>query len=167
MVGIVMSPKKKNEKSQAIRKPEFGQRVKSIRKHLKLKQAEMADKLELSLASISDIETGKSYPCYDFFYNMVEHFNVNLYYLLFGRGEMFVLPGAGSPGKEGKNENEMSFIVSNKDTREFLDYFFRSRVVQYKVLGYFYNFLNTDRKSIQLEIESSEKEKSGPGKKEN
>ena len=40
-----MSPQKKKLKSQSIREPEFGQRVKAVRKHLKLKQTKMAEKL--------------------------------------------------------------------------------------------------------------------------
>ena len=95
------------------------------------------------------------------FPNVVGHFNVNLYYLLFGRGEMLVLAGTGSPQdkEKVKNENEMTFIVDRQDIREFLHYFFRSRVVQYRVMGEFYRYFNTDRQSIEMDIESIEKEK--------
>jgi len=144
-----------------MREPGFGQRVKAVRKHLKLNQTEMAEKLNITMTTLSDIERGKSYPCFDFFYNMVEHFNVNLYYLLFGRGEMLVLPGTDSPPdkEKVKNENEMTLIVDRKDIREFLHYFSRSRLVQYRVMGEFYRFFNTDRQSIEMDIEAIEKEK--------
>ena len=154
-----MSPQKKKVGSQSIREPEFGRRVKAVRRHLKLKQKEMAEKLNLSMTTLSDIETGRSYPGYDFFYNMVEHFNVNLYYLLFGRGEMLGLPVGGVPFKDevkrrGKEGDEIILRVERGDIREFLDYFFRSRVVQYYVMGEFYKYLNKERKSIEADIEA-------------
>ncbi len=159
-----MSPKKKKSESQAIREPEFGRRLKAVRRQLKLKQEEMAEKLNISMSTLSEIETGKSYPGYDFFYNMVAHFKVNLYYLLFGTGEMLGLPGTGSADKKEKNENEMTLIADSKDTREFLNYFNRSLFVRYRVVGDFYNFLHKYRKDIEAEIASHKKEKSGPGK---
>ena len=61
----------------------------------------------------------------------------------------------------------MTLIVDRKDIRELLHYFFRSRVVQYRVMGEFYRFFNTDRQSIEMDIEAIEKEirKTGTGGK--
>ena len=160
IIAIKMSPKNKTKKSQAIRDKEFGRRVKAVRKHLKLKQREMSAKLNITLTTLSDIETGKSYPCYDFFFNMVEHFDVNLYYLLFGRGEMLVLPGTGSPpGKDKvKDETEITLTVERQDLREFLRHFFGSRVLQYHMMSEYFKFFNKNSTEIEREIEAQEKE---------
>ena len=137
-----MSPKNKTRKSQAIRDKEFGKRVRTVRKHLRLKQQEMSEKLNISLPTLSDIENGISYPCYDFFYNMVEHFNVNIYYLLFGLGEMFGLPGKDVVKNDRDPiENELRLILARDDFREFFEHFLGSRILQYHMLSKYFDFM--------------------------
>ncbi len=77
---------------------EFGKRIKQVLKHLKLTQKESAARLGISIASLSEIENDKYKPGHDFFYNMVKEFKVNLYYLYFGKGDMFI--GIKEGGKE-------------------------------------------------------------------
>ena len=62
---------------------------------------------------------------------LVKEFHVNLYYLLFGEGEMFRSPleSVGSWG--GK------FSINSPDLQEFLEKFERSPYVQYNVLANF------------------------------
>jgi transcriptional regulator with XRE-family HTH domain len=67
----------------------FGERVRAIRKSLKIKQEDFAPGLKISTTHLTEIEKGKTKPCHDFFYNIVKNYNVNPYYLLFGEGEMF------------------------------------------------------------------------------
>jgi transcriptional regulator with XRE-family HTH domain len=70
----------------------FAERLKLTRETLKLKQKEFAARLNISAASYSEIESGKYKPNYEFIYNLAKEFNVNLYYLLFGKGDMFLEP---------------------------------------------------------------------------
>ncbi len=121
-----------------------------------LKQQEMADNLNISLPNLSNIENGTSYPSYDFFYNMVAHYNVNLNYLLFGgREEMFRAPGKEVPSKdtdtdEDPIEKELRLIRSRDDFREFFQSFFGSRVIQYHIMSEFFDFIETPIRQIGL-----------------
>ena len=154
-----MRTKKKQGKSNDIQSPEFGKRVRAVRKHLKLKQQEMADNLNISLPTLSCIENGKSYPCYDFFYNMIAHYKVNLYYLFFGKEEMFKTPGKYVPSKDTDTdadpiEKELRLILSRDDLREFFHYFLGSRVIQYHILSEFFEFISKKRQDIDMEMKS-------------
>ena len=153
-----MTSKKKIEKSNEIRSPEFGKRVRAVRKHLKLKQQEMADNLNISLPNLSNIENGTSYPSYDFFYNMVAHYNVNLNYLLFGgREEMFRTPGKNVTSKDSDTdedpiEKELRLIRSRDDFREFFQSFFGSRVIQYHIMSEFFDFIEKKGKDVDIQM---------------
>ena len=114
------------------KKPEgFALRLRAIRRALQLKQIDFANQLNVSGPALSEIENGKYKPGYDFLYNLVKEFNVNLYYLLFGEGEMFrsALESVGSWG--GK------FSINSPDLQEFFEKFERSPYVQYNVLANF------------------------------
>jgi transcriptional regulator with XRE-family HTH domain len=56
--------------------------MKSVRKKLGFRQKDLAPILNISTASLSDIESGKSLPRHDTIYNLSLNFNVNIYYLL-------------------------------------------------------------------------------------
>jgi len=156
-----MSTKKKIEKRNKIRSPEFGKRVRTVRRHLKLKQQEMAEKLNISLPTLSDMENGRSYPCYDFFYNMVEHFKVNLYYLLFGMGGMFGLPGKDVVKNDRDPiENELRLILSRTDLREFFQHFLGSRILQYHLMSEYYDYMIKKGKDIEMEMKALQEEDS-------
>ncbi len=126
---------------------EFAERLKLIRKTLGLKQKDFAMKLKISAPSLSEIEKGKYKPGHDFFVNISKEFNVNLYYLLFGEGEMFVGPGLVYSGQAD------SFAVNNKDVRQFLWYFERSKIVQYLILGQFRSILRNEKTAVEKDIE--------------
>lgn len=128
---------------------EFGQRLKNIRKSLHLKQRDFASDLNISVTNLSDIETGKSKPGHDFFVRICETHKVNLYYLLFGEGEMFKKEGDTSPVDSLADE------TASEDMREFLTYFFNSKLVQYQVLGYFRKFFNEEEEAISKDVEKT------------
>ena len=138
---------------KAARDKSFGKRLKAIRNRLNLRQKEFVQKLDISVTTLSDIETGKTYPCHDFFYNIVKEYNVNLHYLLFGEGEMFkTLETATSP--------ELNIYgCEDEEILEFLDVFFKSRMVQFQVLGYFRKLYNEDEAAIKKDIERTTAEK--------
>jgi transcriptional regulator with XRE-family HTH domain len=129
---------------------DFGQRLRAIRKSLQLKQRDFANDLDVSVTTLSDIETGKSKPGLDFFVRLSGTFNVNLYYLFFGEGEMF-------RKKDDTGPMENFLGESSEDVKEFLTYFFNSKLVQYQVLGYFRRFLNEEEEAINKDLEKNKK----------
>jgi len=124
----------------------LGDRVREVRHELAMTQAEFAEKLDLSAAALSEIENDKYKPGHDFFYNMVKEFKVNLYYLYFGKGDMFI--GI----KEGGKEVVADFAVKNSEVEKFLWYFERSPIVQYFILGQFRRFFRKEQEEIEQDI---------------
>jgi transcriptional regulator with XRE-family HTH domain len=66
---------------------EIGARIKQTRKALNLKQKDFARELNISVSSLSEIETGKYKAGIEFLIILSKKFNVNLYFVLFGEGE--------------------------------------------------------------------------------
>ena len=139
----------------------FGQRLKDIRKSLKLTQADFADKINISVTNLSDIENGKTRPCHDFFYRILKEFKVNLNYCLSGEGSMFLdMEGESSAaGGEETEKNRCYYDVDHEDIREFLDYFFSSKIVRYHIMSIFMRMLNEDEKAIEKDRVRLEKAK--------
>ena len=71
-------------------KKTVGTRLKLIRKELQISSDDFANKFEISRSLLSGIENGQCYPGFDFLVNAAVKINVNLYYLIFGEGEMFL-----------------------------------------------------------------------------
>jgi transcriptional regulator with XRE-family HTH domain len=131
-------------------KDEFASRLKGIRQSLKLKQKDFSVSLGISAPSYSEIEGGKYYPSYEFLEKIAKKHNVNLYYLIFGQGEMFGGLCEKCPAGIGSE-----FLVKDQEMSKFFDYFSRSAIVQYKVMGYFHVLLQED--GIQIHSEMKKK----------
>ncbi|HLP59777.1 MAG TPA: helix-turn-helix transcriptional regulator [Candidatus Deferrimicrobium sp.] len=128
----------------------FGQRVKEIRKVLELSQKDFAGTLEISGTFLSEIENGKYKPGYEFFYNILTKFNVNLHFLLAGTGEMFnpVIKPA-----EPKIKRPSGPITNGEDLIWYIE---RSPMFMYLVLGYAGKVLYENKPHIDTEIETYE-----------
>ena len=127
-------------------------RLKFIREKLGLKQKDFAKKLNVSGPTLSDLEKGKYKPGHELFYNISKDFNVNLYYLLFGEGEMFVSPAGEIAGKIERLAEE------NGEVKKFLWYFERSKIFRFRILSYFNAILIDEKGSIEKEIQAGQKE---------
>jgi transcriptional regulator with XRE-family HTH domain len=123
-------------------------RLKIIRHALKLKQWEFAEKIEIPAPTYSELETGKYKPNCDFLEKISRNCHVNLYYLLFGEGEMF---GGHCDNCDIKLPGEI--LVRKEVIRNFLWYFERSPIVQLLVLGQFQSILKNEKNAIAREIE--------------
>jgi transcriptional regulator with XRE-family HTH domain len=150
----------------------FGQRLKGIRKSLKLTQADFADKMNMSVTNLSDIENGKTHPCHDFFYRVLKEFNINLNYCLSGEGSMFLDMEAGSsvPAGDETDKNRYYYDVDNEDVHEFLDYFFSSNIVRYQIMSAFTRLLNEEEDAIEkdrVRLEKAKKRKKADEQQEN
>lgn len=143
---------KENDHEQTI---EFGLRVKTIRKTLGLSQKEFAESLGISGTFISEVESGKYKPCYDFFYNMMVQFNVNLHFLLSGEGEMFI-----RDMKPSEIEIEEPFSSITK-TEDLLWYMTRSPMFKHSMFGFASRYLYENRTFVEMEITAYKAKKSG------
>ena len=134
----------------------FGERVKAIRKSLKLRQEDMAGAVEISGTYFSEIENDKSKPGHDFFYNIIKNYHVNPYYLFFGQGEMFgeSVSGEGEVLTDGKKIKTGDKIID-----EMLYYFFNSPMVHSYLIYHFRKLYNEDKESIMKDLERPQEEK--------
>jgi len=95
----------------------INERIKTIRKVLKLSQTDMAKNLETSSGYISEIETGKITPGGAFMQKIHERYNVNINWLLSGKGGMFVdLTGIDDIGETTglMNQNKVGAAYSRR-----------------------------------------------------
>jgi len=124
----------------------FAQRLKLIRSTLGFKQKDFAQKLQVSGPTLSEIEKGKYKPGHDFFYNIATEFKVNLYYLIFGEGDMFL-----DPTNALLNSSD-EFVVNRKEVNDFLWFFKKSKIIQYLILGHFRTIMLQEKDAIEKEI---------------
>ena len=129
-------------------------RVIKIRNALNIKGKDLASRLKISQPCLSEIEKGKYYPNFEFMFNIASEFNVNLYYLLFGKGEMIV-----EPGKHTDFGILEELVSSDSSIRKFLYYFERSEILRFSILSQFKQKLMSDKEIIEKEISESEKDR--------
>lgn len=129
---------------------EIGERLVAIRKELHMLQKDFAKELEISGGSLSEIEAGNAKPRYEMIYNLTKKFNVNIYYLLHGKGEMFI------------PEDIESYIGAKKygpDTEQwlknFLFYFNESEMLRYAMMSHFSRFFLENKDVIELSLNKS------------
>jgi transcriptional regulator with XRE-family HTH domain len=137
-------------------KDTVGYRIKQIRKALNIKGKDFAPRIKISGPSLSEIEKGKNYPNFEFMANIAREFNVNLYYLVLGEGEMFI-----EPGKYIDFGILEELVSSSSSIRKFLYYFERSEIVRFFVLGQFKQKLMLEKDIIEKEIAEFEKDSKG------
>ena len=136
-----------------------GARIKAIREALRLTQKELAQAVNISGPSLSEFENGKHYPNFDFIYHINRKYNVSLYYLLYGEGEMFEERG----GPLSKRIDRLA--RENPDVAKLLNYFSRSLVIRYYLLSQFSSKMLTEGSQIErevMELKEDQKEKSFP-----
>lgn len=120
----------------------FGNRVRQVRQRLMMKQKEFASSLGISKPAMSEIENGKYKPGHDFLYNIVKTHKVNLYYLIFGEGEMFLESLSVFSGLS-------THFASNPEIKHFLWYFERSPILRHFILGHYRRYMNDERENIE------------------
>lgn len=124
----------------------IGLRMRAIRKKLGYKQKDFSRELNISPAGLSDIEAGNGKPRHDVIFRLTDKFDVNIYYLLHGRGEMFIgdnIEKSIVPETYGPNTGFL---------REFLEYFRESTLVRYEMMSYFRTFILEKENLIEKDI---------------
>ena len=121
-------------------------RIRAVREALNLTQKQLAQRLNISGPTLSEFENGKHKPNFDFIYNIYREFHVNLYYLLYGEGEMF--EERGGP----LSQRLERLCKQNKDVTRLLEYFERSTVIRYYLLSQFKGKMLLEKELIEKEM---------------
>lgn len=77
-----------NSSLETIKLTTVGKRMKSWRKHSMLKLVELSKKIRISQGSLSDLENDKSLPSATTIASLCMFTDINIYWLLTGRGPM-------------------------------------------------------------------------------
>jgi repressor LexA len=88
----------------------IGDRLRSLRKKLKLTQVELAETLRIKASAISQMESNKIKPSLDTLKTLATVYGVNLHWFITGRGSMFDIIGDTRDSTERKLEKIRSFI---------------------------------------------------------
>ncbi|MGD2093091.1 MAG: helix-turn-helix transcriptional regulator [Candidatus Aminicenantes bacterium] len=127
----------------------IGQRLQNIRKAIHINQKDFAREMEISGASLSEIEAGSAKPRIEVYYNLTRKYNVNIDYLFHGKGEMFRSPDQGGTAGIDREDEFREFLET------FLDYFEKSRLVRYSVMTHFTTFLEEKETLIEKNIKKN------------
>lgn len=92
----------------------FGARFKKVRQLKDLKQEEIANILGLTKQSISNIENDKTFVSKDVLYKLIIDLNVNLNYLVAGKGLMFLSDTEISTTSKTEIAQEVEKILKDK-----------------------------------------------------
>lgn len=73
---------------------EIGKRLRLIREKIGITQAEFGVKLGIQFQHVSKYERGETVPTWENLIKLIELFDVNINWLLVGKGTMFLSPGS-------------------------------------------------------------------------
>lgn len=97
-----------------------GERIKQLRKSLKLSQVELAEKLSINASAISQMESGKIRPSLDTMIQLNKLVGVNLHWLITGSGNMFD-PGAGQNYNPASKQLTQLQEMLNRQLQDIID----------------------------------------------
>ena len=83
----------------------IGKRLKELKIALKVTSATLAEKLEIPVRTIGSYERDEAQPGVKFLNALIEHYRVNINWLITGKGEMFL---------SQKAETDLSYIADLK-----------------------------------------------------
>jgi transcriptional regulator with XRE-family HTH domain len=134
---------------------QIGGRIKAIRQQLHYTQEEFASHLQISNSNLSQVENGNLSPNFELLYNIAKTFRVNLYHLIFDKGEVFI--------KESGADDLFNFQDLSGEERDFLEdflrYFLKSKVVRYSFMAFFTTFLLQNQKLVEKDINQQNQNK--------
>lgn len=134
---------------------ETGKRLKTFRILQNLTLAELSEKSGLSIAMISESETGKNKPSPNLMYALHRLYDLNINWLLTGEGEMVIKPrSAKEPPRNEKGE-----IIYDMESLVWL--MERVPIVKYSVLGFFSGFYFENKKTIERFLKETQEENNG------
>ena len=93
----------------------YSENLKFLRKELNISAQKLADKLGVSLGAIQQYERGTREPNYNFLFQLNTKLNVNINWLMTGKGNMFVLPEFEKVEDEFKNKVRQVFMEMKQE----------------------------------------------------
>lgn len=127
----------------------IGERLKKIRNHLHLLQKDFAKEVGISASSLCDIEAGKIKPRFELIYALTKKYNINIFYLLHGTGDMFVR-------EEWDILPKSEILDKDRDWwKKFVYYFENSPMIRYTIMSHFLEYINEKGDSIKVDIEKN------------
>jgi transcriptional regulator with XRE-family HTH domain len=133
-----------NDNSKIL-KENTGARLLAIRKKLKLNQEQLAKHLNVSNGTISAVEKGNILPSFKIIYHLAKKFNVNLFFLVFGAGEMFNQDQV-NQSITGNLPRDQAIFMEN-----FIHDFNRSELFRHSIIAYCKKFRLKYSKLMQKE----------------
>ena len=132
----------------------IGKRVREVRDRLGLKQKEFVKVLDIAATTLSDIETGKVKPGFDVLYRLSSGYKVNMDYLFYGRGEVFVKETDinGSPGELAGFWCEEPFGDFTGDVRDMMEAMRLSRLALGAITSFAREYLFRNEELIKKDI---------------
>ena len=100
-----------------------GKRLKTWRKHSMYKLVELSKKVHISQGSLSDLENDKSLPSSTTLANFCKFSDINISWLLTGRGSM--IHRKTKSGGENKFPDEYADMMHDRDLKELITIFVR------------------------------------------
>ncbi len=111
-------------------KKDVGARFRQFRKHLKLKQQEMADILDMNQTTITGIEKGKSFPTIPVLIFLMENYHLSLLWMFTGKGYMLSSDGF----------NRKDYGESTERMQDFIYHVENVDMIRYAMLSYFIGY---------------------------
>jgi transcriptional regulator with XRE-family HTH domain len=131
----------------------LGDRIRTIRRKMNLKQKDFASSLQMSSCYLSEIEAGNGNPGVGFFHRLIKTHNVSLDYLFYGTGEMFKAKLRRTP------EKEKEFVDNIQNVNDLLWLLDHSSLFRNTVMGFGEKFLYENEAIIKKNIKMNQKEK--------
>lgn len=125
----------------------FGFRVRKIRESLHLLQTDFAAKINMHSSYLSEIETGHRKVGQKIILKIASEFNVNLNWLLMGKGPMFI-----EDDEARDNLKWQDFGEQAQDMKELFQYCKESKLVRLHVTAYAKKFLLKYEELIKKDI---------------
>lgn len=129
---------------------ECGERLKEVRAHMKISQKNFAADLGVAASYLSEIESGKTRPGYNFLIKLADVFNVSPNWILLGMGNMFL------SGDDQWLPGDQDFGEQTEGILKLLNYFAKSPLVKLSVMAFASKFLLTNEAIIQKDIEKNQ-----------
>lgn len=101
-----------------MKKKQFGKNLQGLREAAGISQEEFAERLNISVTSVSNLERGKNYPSFENFIRILDVLNAQSDSLLFGVCDSAYIAEANALAKklEGLSQFERYCITSTADT---------------------------------------------------
>jgi len=130
----------------------YGERIKYVRKLLKLNQNDLAASLKVSNKTMSDVELCKARPNFDLLVNLRNNHNVSLDYITIGIGKPFIEDNDPMLLNRRRIISHKEIEV-NVELRMFLHYVLNSKFLRLNMFQWFKEFYRKESVTIEKDID--------------